>query len=127
MFLKHNLPAIAWAVFIVVLMLMPGQHIPKVNDDYLLSLDKVAHVFVFLVLVYLMIRGFRKQDRFFALRTKSVQSSLIIAGSFSLILETLQFTTSERTVDVYDAIANLIGCVLGYFAYRLMSYLFHYS
>ncbi len=119
MFIRANLPAIIWALIILVLMLMPGQHVPRVDKYFLPAPDKFAHVFVFMLLVFLMIRGFRKQSRFFGLRKRAVQFSIMIAGIYSLILESLQLISPERTVDVFDATANLGGCLLGLIVYKM--------
>lgn len=118
MFFRYYLPVLVWGLTIMVLMLMPGQHIPKIEDNFLLSPDKLAHIAVFFVLTFLMVRALRKQSRFLRLKTQSALFSFIIVGSYSLVLESLQVLVADRMVDIYDGVANLCGCVLGYLVYK---------
>jgi VanZ family protein len=117
MFLRFNLFTILWALIILFLILTPGQQMPNVKDDYLLSIDKIAHTIVFMVLSFLMIVGFKKQYRFIKIKNNAVVSAFIISGSYSLILELMQLLSSERMVQLTDMVANLTGCFLGYIAF----------
>jgi VanZ family protein len=119
MFLRYNLYTIIWALVIFCLILLPGQQMPKLSSSFI-SIDKLAHAFVFMVLVFLMIVGFRKQYRFPAFRTKATTYALLISGAYALILEFMQFFSSARTVDIQDALANLTGCLLGYLIFWLV-------
>jgi len=117
MFLRFNLFTILWALVILFLILTPGQQMPEVKDDYFLSIDKVAHIFVFMVLTFLMIVGFKKQHRYTNVSRKAVKSALLISGGYSLLLELMQLLSAERMVQFTDMVANLTGCFLGYFAF----------
>lgn len=103
-----------------MLILLPGQQMPEMKDDYFFSIDKLAHTFVFMVLAFLMIVGFKKQDRFRKIRTHAIFFALLISGIYSLLLELLQFLSSERMVELSDAIANLTGCFFGYLAFLII-------
>jgi len=120
MFFRTNWLTLVWAAFILILMLLPGKHIPHIEDTFVLSPDKLAHIFVFLVLAYLMVRGFSRQHQYSWLKIKALPISLIISVSYSLTLEGFQYFSEQRTVDVYDALANLIGCLLGCAIYQLL-------
>ena len=112
MFLKYNLYTIVWALVILLLVLMPGAQMAKA--DVMFSFDKLAHAFVFFVLVFLMIVGFTKQHTFPLLRSGAVKYTLLISISYALMLEAGQLLVTGRMVEVYDAISNVSGCVLGY-------------
>ncbi len=114
MFLRFNLYTIVWAIFIFILVLLPGQQMPDLRGNYLLSIDKLAHGFVFCVLVLLMIIGFTKQFRFPKLRNNALRYALYISVAYALILEILQFSSTGRTVEFFDAGANLLGCTCGW-------------
>jgi len=87
---------------------------PDMGGNYLLKKDKLAHAFVFLVLTFLMINGFSKQFRFPRLRTNAVLYALLISCVYAISLELMQFLSTARTVDFFDAVANLTGCTLGF-------------
>jgi VanZ family protein len=112
MFFKYNLYTLIWAVIILLLVLMPGAQMAKA--DVVFSFDKIAHGFVFCVLVFLMIVGFAKQNTFTPLRSHPVKYALLISIAYALILEAGQLLVSGRMVEVYDAVANVSGCLVGY-------------
>lgn len=114
MFLRYNLYTIIWAVLILVLILLPSRHLPEFQAPSLISYDKFAHAFVFSVLVLLMIAGFIKQYTYPQLRNNPVRFSLFISISYALVLEIAQGLSSGRTVELYDGIANVVGCFMGY-------------
>lgn len=114
MFLRYNLYTIIWACLILVLVLLPGQYMPKLNSGSLVSVDKLAHVFIFCVLVLLMIVGFAKQSAYPILRNKAVGYALKISVAYALVLEVTQGLSTGRMVELYDGIANVVGCFLGY-------------
>lgn len=105
---------ILWAVFILILILLPSQELPEIENNSLLSLDKLAHTFVFAVLVLLMIVGFIKQSTYPVIRNNAVQYALYISIVYSVILEITQLLSSGRMVELYDGIANIVGCLLGF-------------
>ena len=112
MFLKYNLYTIVWAIVIFILVLIPGAQMAKA--DVIFSFDKIAHGFVFCVLVFLMIIGFTKQHTFASLRSGSVKYALLVSIAYALMLEAGQLLVSGRMVELYDATANVSGCLLGY-------------
>lgn len=82
--------------------------------ENLLSFDKVAHFFIFGVLVFLMIIGLSKQYRYLFLRNKAVQISLAIGIAYGIIIEIIQQFIPGREFEVADIVANTIGCFMGY-------------
>lgn len=114
MFLRFNLLTILWAVVILVLILLPSQDLPKIEGETLISFDKLAHGGVFFILVFLMIIGFIKQSTYPKLRHSAIKYALTISICYSLVLEGAQLLSEGRMVDLYDGIANIIGCVSGF-------------
>lgn len=114
MFLRYNVYTIFWAVFILFLVLIPGRYLPEVNTTSFLKPDKIAHIFIFCVLVFLMIVGFVKQSTYPVLRNNAVSYALKISVVYALTLEITQLWSAGRMVDLYDGIANIVGCLLGY-------------
>jgi VanZ family protein len=122
-FLSSNYPGIVWIVVILVLTCIPGSVIPAIPAFLdLFSPDKLVHLFLFLVLVFLLIPGFRKQfvprlsGRFCILM--ALNTGIFLGG----ITELLQSTSlvSGRQCSVYDFIADVAGCFAGWGIFALL-------
>ncbi|MFN3917291.1 MAG: VanZ family protein [Flavobacteriales bacterium] len=121
MFLRHNISAIFWSLFILVLCAIPGSEIPDVSFWSLLTADKMGHITMFVLLTLFCIVGFRKQNSFKLLRIHAKRSALVYAISYGTVLEILQeYLFFERTGDIYDGVANIVGCFLGVLLFRII-------
>lgn len=115
MFFKSIRYALLWAIFILILSSIPGSDIPKVSYW---QMDKFVHAFLFLILSFLLIRGFKKQSRFFLLKHYAILFTIICCIAYGGLLEVLQDVVFEdRSADIYDFIANSIGSILGLLIY----------
>jgi VanZ family protein len=97
---------------------MPGQQFPELGN--LFSFDKLAHLGVFAVLVFLMIVGFTKQHQFPRLRQYSVRYSMVISLLYASVLELGQSIVPERHANFFDMAFNLMGVVLGYLFFLII-------
>ncbi|MEL6536316.1 MAG: VanZ family protein [Bacteroidota bacterium] len=79
-----------------------------------LGFDKVAHLFVFAVLVLLMIVGFSKQYKYLYIRYNAVWLSLTICLAYGLLIEGVQALIPDRTLEYGDFVADSLGCGIGY-------------
>lgn len=106
---KSFYPPILWALFIFILSVGPGVNLPDTID---ISPDKLAHAFVYGVLVWLFLIIFRNRQTL----TKNVIWLTIIGCSlYGLSLEVVQKTFfPHRYFELSDAIANAIGAIIGY-------------
>ncbi|MFP4290174.1 MAG: VanZ family protein [Cyclobacteriaceae bacterium] len=86
---------------------------PELEQDFLISTDKLAHFGVFLVLSFLTARGLRKQQKHQGLKPKYAFYTLLITVTYGLLLESLQLLSDGRSVEWYDALANTLGCLGG--------------
>jgi VanZ family protein len=112
MFLRHNLLGILWAIFILILCGLPGEQFQK---SHITNADKVIHTFLFAVLFFLLSVGFIKQRTFPYLRINTLSKVLLISLLYGLVIEVLQGAVFiGRSIDLYDAIFNGIGCLVGY-------------
>lgn len=107
--LKHQLPTIAWAIFILVLCTSSsGGFITQ--KLFGIHTDKLGHAFIFAVLVFFLMLGFIKQWRFSFLIKKIRSISILIAIIYAIIIELIQhFFTVDRIADYWDVIADIIG------------------
>ena len=120
-FLHYHYPGILWVVLILVLTCIPGTLIPEVTTYLdLFKPDKLVHLFLFAILVILFLRGFKKQFPGEANRF-SVSITLNIGIFLGGITELLQGTTlvTGRLSSIYDFIANVAGCFLGWWIFVL--------
>jgi VanZ family protein len=114
MFLKYNLTAILWALTLLVLSLIPGRMMPDLFFWQLIRFDRVAHMVAFAILVFKLAMGFYKQHSFRSLRYHALQMAFIFSLAYGGLLELLQgLLLTDRHPDMFDFIANAIGCITG--------------
>ncbi len=110
-FIKYNWFAFFWAILILILCLMPGKDLPSIT---IFEFDKLVHSGIYLVLVYLMYYGWKKQSSFSFLHKSTILKILIITSSYGFIVEVMQeLFTADRHFDIFDALANASGAVVG--------------
>ena len=90
-----------------------------------LSLDKVAHLLMYLAFAFITLWGYRLpyRERGKAFRSKALWITLLVSVSFGALTELMQeFFIPSRFGSVYDWIADVIGSILGvtlfYFLYK---------
>ena len=111
---KHT-PALLWTIFILILMVIPGNLLPKEEKTFIPNLDKLIHAtlfgsFVFLWSIYYATRKEKNNhsDSRFVL-------ILIIACLYGVATELMQkYLIPNRDYDLFDIMADSIGAVLGF-------------
>ncbi len=115
---------ILWAVFIIILVGVPGTYFPNVKTFWeWLSPDKLVHVFIFGVQSFLILYALDKQYK--SLRQRLVYNITIITATslFALVTEVLQkYLFIGRDGNIFDFIADVIGVFVGFVAYYLFNY-----
>ena len=109
-FARYQVPAILWALLIFVSSSIPGWVFPRVN---IRNLDKVVHVFYYLVLAVLVARAFRHQTRFQAFWRFSLIMSFLLATAYGVSDELHQLFVPERSYDPQDLLADMAGALAG--------------
>jgi glycopeptide antibiotics resistance protein len=108
---KIYAPPFLWASFIAFLCGLPGRDIPHISFLELLSFDKFVHASLFFVLVLLIHHAVRKTPN----RKNALAYALCLSIPYGGILEILQQELFEdRTADLFDFIANTIGCLFAW-------------
>lgn len=119
MFFRYNLFGMLWALFILVLTLLPGSNMPKTT---ILSFDKIAHFGIFCMLFLLLAVGFTKQYTFRPLKKKPVEFAFALSVAYGVVIEIIQIFIPGRSFELLDVVANSIGVGLGlgvfYIIYR---------
>lgn len=107
--LYYAIIAIVLLILIAYVSLLPSQEIPKVG---LKNIDKIIHAFMYFILSSFMLLGFGNLKH----RSIFVKSIPILMSFFcSFLIEILQeYTTSTRLFEIFDILANGIGCLIAF-------------
>jgi VanZ family protein len=121
MFLRSNLPGIAWALLILVVCGMPGDEVPESPYLDFPYLDKLVHGILFLVLALLLSAGFKRQFSLPLLRDRSKTAGFIAAVIYGGLIEGMQyFFLPERSLEAGDLLGNTVGAGLGVVSFRAL-------
>ena len=117
-YIKYNWPSILWAAFILVICLMPGRDLPRVE---IINVDKLVHIGVHTLLALLTYFGWVRQDSYAALHRHTFLKIALLLAVYGFSVEVMQEVfTMDRHYDLYDALANSIGAVVGGIAGRVI-------
>lgn len=113
-YLLHYRFAIIWALVVLALCGMNGAYIPHFELSNLFRIDKLAHLFLFGFLSYLIAvassKIFPHKSRF-----ELIFPAFLIGTAYGILIEILQATVfPNRTFDYLDMLANTIGCGLAW-------------
>jgi VanZ family protein len=101
-------PPTLWAVFILIISLMPATEIPGVG---LFQADKLVHIAVYFLLTFLYHRSIKKSGI-----KQSFEITILLAASiisYGFLIEVAQESlTADRQFDLWDVVANSIGTLL---------------
>ncbi len=116
--LKHQLPTLAWAIFILVLCTSSNGGFQS-QSLFGIPTDKLGHAFIFSVLVYFIMLGLIKQWRFSFLLNKIRIIALVIAIVYAVAIELIQhYLTTDRIGDYWDLLADIIGAFSGWLMFH---------
>ena len=102
---------ILYSVFITIIFLLHTKEIPKLFDTFI-TIDKLVHVFIFLVLTFLWLLYVNSVLN----DTKPILLLFILVASlfYGILIEVIQeLYVSSRGAEVLDVIADLLGASLG--------------
>ncbi|MDO9511388.1 MAG: VanZ family protein [Bacteroidales bacterium] len=110
------IPAIIWTIVVLLLTGIPGglmPDVPKFMD--LLQPDKLVHLFIFGLWVFLFAHGISKFKSQHLFLHKSGVFSMFLGMIFGGFTEVLQYyVIPGRSGNIYDFIADALGCYIGY-------------
>lgn len=103
---------------------LPGSYFPKIRTFWeWLGPDKIMHCVMFACFAFSVIIGYRKEycENGRAYRVKLQLVTLLIAMSYGALTEVFQrYVFRGRCGSVYDFLADVIGCVLGIFIFKII-------
>lgn len=108
--LRYFVPVIAYLGFLIFLTLRADNELPALEIPYL---DKIAHVFLFTILSFLICRflltGLGRETLW-----KIVTAAFLLAALYGAVDEfVIQPQASGRHMEIADYFCNLIGSALG--------------
>ncbi|MFM8432319.1 MAG: VanZ family protein [Bacteroidota bacterium] len=107
---KRFYRSIAWAVIVLVLCIIPGRNIPEPDFLRWLKADKLAHIFLFGTLSFLLLLDASEKNG-----RRPTLLLLTIAVAYGGLIEAIQsLPVVQRDADVRDAVANAIGALIGW-------------
>lgn len=103
---RSFLPAIIWALIILYFSTRGGVNLPSKIFD-LFKVDKVGHFTFYLIFAALLISSFKF---YFEKKWQIVAIGLIIAASYGILMEFIQFNFfPNRYFEYLDIVANISG------------------
>jgi VanZ family protein len=108
--------AIGWFLLTTILLIIPGNALPKTNLVSIPDFDKIVHVGLFAVLSALTFKSVRK------LPLSKVFLVWLAITAYGTAMEYVQlYLVANRSFDVIDIIADSFGALLGYLVVRLFA------
>jgi len=120
-FLRNNSLSILWGALIILLTALPGSVFPALPSYMdLFQPDKLVHLFIFLVFVFLLVRGFRMEGTPARIRRNPVTIALTLAITIGGATEIMQgLIIPMRYASPYDFLANVAGSILGAYLFLM--------
>ena len=109
------LPAVVWFVISFILFTIPPSQLPDEGIFKIPQQDKFIHITIFFLLVYLFCRPFKLTG----FPKKEITSWFIRIAwyglAYGISVEFIQkYFVPNRSYDVWDILADAIGCLIGY-------------
>ena len=116
---KKFLPGIAWFFIILIVCCLPGRDIPAIGWLDSIHFDKVVHIGLFAILVFLFSFPFFGFKLVISKRIMYVLWIMILASLFGLAIEFIQkYFVIGRTFDLLDWAADSLGALVAFFYCR---------
>jgi len=105
---RYKAVALSWLILMSILFVLPGSAIPKENWFDRIHVDKLAHIGLFAVLIFLWRSSFDWN-------INSYQFVLLfLALLYGLLIEFIQlYWVPNRSFDFYDVLSDMIGSIVG--------------
>lgn len=105
--------AILWFIIMCVLFFLPGSALPEEHGwMILIRIDKLVHIFLFAILFLLWRIAFNLKFRNYTIWL------IFLVVAYGLAVELIQkYWIPGRSFDLYDVLADTIGCLVGLLIY----------
>lgn len=111
-FFQYKWVAIGWLLIMSILFFLPGSAFPSENWLSKIYFDKLVHVGLFAILIFLWRSAFDSQSPGY--NTILILSAIL----YGLTVEYIQrYFVPNRDFDLYDVIADTLGSIIGLFVW----------
>ncbi|MBK6482297.1 MAG: VanZ family protein [Chitinophagaceae bacterium] len=118
-FLKHFWIFLLWLLLILYLSFAPLKDWPQPSIFQKLYLDKAVHFTMYLLLSFLLLRSFFRQQPLQKYRYAIFAGTLAFSAGLGIAVEALQpILTQYRRFEWMDMLANAIGAIAGIVIFR---------
>lgn len=114
--------AVLWALVIFVLCALPGKDIPNPHID-IPHLDKLVHGGMFFVMSVLLVLSLEHYTPLARIRIYVI--AVCVAFGYGGLMEILQHYCFDRSGDVWDLWADVIGGIAGCVCYPFIGRMWH--
>lgn len=117
--LSKRYPATLWTIFILILMVIPGNMLPREETTFIPNLDKLVHAILFGSFVFLWCYYFTARNN--TIKVGRYNLVLLVACLYGVATELIQkYFIPMRDFSIFDIIADASGAVIGYIVVRLI-------
>lgn len=119
---KKFIPAILWFIITLVLLTLPGSSFPKANWLGNLQIDKLVHIGLFSVLVYLFFMPFLQSGLTFETKKSRLIWIAVLGLTYGIVMEFVQkYWVPNRSFDIFDIAADGAGSFLPLFLLKQLN------
>lgn len=113
--MKYFYIGICWFFIVLILLLLPSEHLYHNNNLGKINFDKLVHIFIFALLALLFL--FYKKSA----PTSTHKTIVIFVILYGIFLEIIQYSFPQlhRSFDWLDILADATGTLLAYFIFNL--------
>jgi VanZ like family len=110
------LPGIAWFLFVLILICLPGKSIPEAGWLNFIDFDKLVHAGLFGGIVFLFCRPFRKTSLGRNEKIRLFIKITLATCVWGITTEFIQkFFIPGRQFDLQDWVADSLGAIIAFF------------
>jgi VanZ family protein len=115
---KFIIPALIWLVIVTWLSVIPNLQLPPME---FVASDKVGHTAAYFLLCFLCLWGLSRRNPGRSPDKKQALYVMLFCAGYGVLMEFVQyFFIPGRYCEFYDMVANALGAVLGWLAFRLL-------
>ncbi|MBL0340350.1 MAG: VanZ family protein [Bacteroidetes bacterium] len=119
--IRYYLAPLFWAGIILFLSSIPSNDLPDFSFWTLFSFDKFAHVVMYAILSFQVMKACVRQYANKSLRYKAVKVSVVTGVIYGGLIELFQeYMLTDRYGDWMDLISNIVGTILGIVLFKLI-------
>lgn len=107
--------AIAWFLFTLLLLCLPGSDVPKFPWMAVIYADKWAHIFIFFVLCFLFNRYLLSTQKTNVWLANCFLLVALAGTAYGTAMEFVQkYWIPNRSFEIADILSDLLGCIVAY-------------